>query len=312
MKQKRTKSTLFAFLLPVLLFSSCAPGEETGLSDGKYPITFTAQVDGLTATRATSDNSWAGGEEVAIQIGSEVKTYTAASDGNLTVASSGTPFYWQNTNDITVSAWYPYNITKPTDGALTVNADQRGDGYQASDYLEAAETTVTFGSSANLIFKHRTAKVVVTLKAGGGVTDISGATVKFLNQIGVEGGGTEVTPKFDNNTYSALLIPQNLQNNKFISVTLSDGNGGSNTYYYTPTQENEANLQGGKQYTYDITVKHGYLSVTSSASPQWTGDGETITGNGQTVTPGTDGNGSGWTQDGSDETITGTEKSNNP
>ena len=75
MKQKRTKSTLFAFLLPVLLFSSCAPGEESGLSDGKYPMTFTAQVDGLTATRATSDNSWAGGEEVAIQIGGEVKKY---------------------------------------------------------------------------------------------------------------------------------------------------------------------------------------------------------------------------------------------
>ena len=313
MKQKRTKSTLFAFLLPVLLFSSCAPGEDSGLSGGKYPITFTAQVDGLTATRATSDNSWAGGEEVAIQIGSEVKTYTAASDGNLTVASSGTPFYWQNTNDITVSAWYPYSVEKLAADALKVQADQsQGDNLQLSDHLETDNATVAFADPA-LTFKHRTAKVVVTLKAGDGVSasDLNGATVKFLNQIGVEGGGTEVTPKFDNNTYSALLIPQNLQNNKFISVTLSDGNGGSNTYYYTPTQENEANLQGGKQYTYDITVKHGYLSVTSSASPQWTGDGETITGNGQTVTPGTDGNGSGWTQDGSGENITGTEKSNN-
>ena len=291
MKQKRTKSTLLAFLLPVLLFSSCAPGEEIGLSGGKYPITFTAQVDGLTATRATSDNSWAGGEEVAIQIGSEVKKYTAASGGNLMVASSGTPFYWQNTSDITVSAWYPYSAEKPAADALTVKADQSNNtDYQASDYLEADKATVTF-QNPTLAFKHRTAKVIVTLKAGGGVTDISGATVKFLNQTGVDGGGTEVTPKTvisGTATYTALLIPQNLQNKKFISVTLSDGNSGSNTYYYTPTQENEANLQGGKQYTYDITVKNGSLEVTTNtSSPQWT------------------------QQDGNDETVTGTEKQNN-
>lgn len=288
MKQKRTKSTLFAFLLSVLLFSTCAPGEEIGLPAGKYPMTFTAQVDGLTATRATSDNSWAGGEEVAIQIGSEVKKYTAASGGNLTVASSGTPFYWQNTSDITVSAWYPYSAEKPAADALTVKADQsQGDGYQASDHLEADNATVAFADPA-LTFKHRTAKVIVTLKAGGGVTEISGATVKFLNQTGVDGGGTEVIPKTTlSNTYTALLIPQNLQNKKFISVTLSDGNSGSNTYYYTPTQENEANLQGGKQYTYDITVKNGSLEVTTNtSSPQWT------------------------QQDGNDETVTETEKQN--
>lgn len=283
MKQKRTKSTLFAFLLPVLLFSTCAPGEETDLPAGKYPMTFTAQVDGLTATRATSDNSWAGGEEVAIQIGSEVKKYTAASGGNLTVASSGTPFYWQNTSDITVSAWYPYSAEKPAADALTVKADQsQSDNYQLSDHLEADNATVTF-QNPTLAFKHRTAKVIVTLKAGGGVTDISGATVKFLNQTGVDGGGTEVTPKTvisGTTTYTALLISQNLQNKKFISVTLADGNGGSNTYYYTPTQENEANLQGGKQYTYDITVKNGSLEVTTNtSSPQWQGgNDETVTG----------------------------------
>lgn len=280
MKQKRTKSTLFAFLLPVLLFSSCAPGEESGLSDGKYPMTFTAQVDGGTATRATSDNSWTGGEEVAIQIGSEVKKYTAAQGGNLTVASSSTPFYWQNTNDITVSAWYPYSAEKPVADALTVKADQSNNtDYQASDYLEADKATVTF-QNPTLAFKHRTAKVIVTLKAGGGVTDISGATVKFLNQKGVEDNGTEITSKKEtadgSTTYAALVIPKQMKGEKFIQVTIGTGDT-ARDYFYTPTGANDANLEAGKQYTYTITVKKTGLEVVANTSVSWSGD-NTISG----------------------------------
>ncbi|WP_044269956.1 fimbrillin family protein, partial [Bacteroides timonensis] len=109
-------------------------------------------------------------------------------------------------------------------------------------------------------------------------------------------------------SYAALVIPQDMEDKKFIAITLTDGN----TYYYTPRNA-EANLQSGQQHTYDITVKYGYLEVGVSTSPQWSGDSdedsEEVTGNAQTVTPGTDGNGSGWTQDGSSgENITGTER----
>lgn len=290
MKQKRTKSTLFAFLLPVLLFSSCAPGEETGLSDGKYPITFTAQVDGRTATRATSDNSWTGGEEVAVQIGSEVKRYVAATDNTLSAADGVTPWYWQNTTETkTVSAWYPYSDAKPADGALKVKADQSGYGYGLSDHLEAAETTVTFAGPA-LTFKHRTAKVVVTLKAGDGVSagDLSGATVKFLNLTGVEGdNGTEITSKKEtangSTTYAALLIPQQIQNQKFIQVTIGTGDA-ARDYYYTPTGDNDANLEAGKQYTYTITVKKTGLEVVANTSVSWSGDNTISGGNGTEAT----------------------------
>lgn len=289
MKQKRTKSTLLAFLLPAFLLCACTVGNEPGLPDGRYPITFAASVDGLIASRATTENTWNGTEKVAIQIGNgEVKKYTAVSGGNLTV-TSGDPFYWQNTNDITVNAWYPYNDTKPAAADLKVKADQsQNTNYQASDYLEAVGATVTF-VDPTLTFKHRTAKVIVKLKEGEGVTNVSGATVKFLNQTGVDGGGAEVVSKTEPSgtaTYTALLIPQQMQGQQFISVTLTDG-GDNYTYYYTPTQESEANLQSGMQYTYEITVKNGSLEVTTNtSSSQWT------------------------QQDGSDETVIGEEKNN--
>lgn len=282
--KRQLSARLLAAALTICLYG-CS-GEITDgntLPDGEYPMTFTAAVDGLMQTRATTDNTWEGGEEIAVRIDDEVKKYVAAMDNTLSVENDGTPWYWQNTTEKkAVSAWYPYNDTKLADNALTVKANQRDDGYQASDYLEAAETTVTFGSSANLIFKHRTAKVVVTLKAGNGVSagDLNGATVRFLNLTGVEGGGTEVTPKFDNNTYSALLIPQQVQGEKFIQVTAR-----GNTYYYTPTGS-EADLKAGKKYPYEITVSKNGLAVAANGATAWTAAGSATDVTGKTPVPG--------------------------
>lgn len=250
-----------------LLAASCSTDDDTAaLPDGKYPMTFTAQVDGLVATRATSDNSWEGNEEVAIQIGNEIKKYTAASDGNLTVTSDD-PFYWQSTNDITVNAWYPYSAEKPAADALTVKADQSQDNnYQASDHLEATAATVTFNTPAALAFKHRTVKVIVTLQAGEGVSGVISATVKFLNQTQVE-SGTEVIPNttVTSGAYTALLIPKRIQDQQFIKVTIGM-NGDARDYYYTPT---DINLEAGKQYSYTITVKKEGL-VVEGISASWT------------------------------------------
>lgn len=143
---------------------------------------------------------------------------------------------------------------------MRVKANQSTDNnYQASDYLEAVDATVTFADK-QLAFKHRTAKVVVTLQAGDFVTDLTGAAVTFVNQIGVDGNGTDVTPKTETidgiTTYSALLIPQNMQGKQFIKVTISDKN-----YYYTPKGMENANLRAGYVENYTITVKQNGLSV---------------------------------------------------
>lgn len=261
-----------------LLAASCSDVTDDGatLPDGTYPMTFSASVDGLTATRATVDNTWANGDRVAVQVANEVKEYTAATGGSLSVANGVTPFYWQNTSSITVNAWYPYNATKPAAADLKVKANQsENNSYQASDYLEAVAATVTFYNPA-LTFKHRTAKVVVTLTAGEGVTDLTGAAVTFVSQIGVENSGTEVTPKTgtaDNGgatSYTALVIPQQMQNKQFIKVTIGAGDA-ARDYFYIPTGNNDANLEAGKQYNYTITVKKTGLQV-ESVTASWNDD----------------------------------------
>lgn len=318
-----------------LLATSCSDvtDDDTTLPPGKYPMTFTAAVDELTVSRATTDNSWVGGEEVAVQINSEVKKYTAASGGNLTVAENGTPFYWQSNSETkTVTAWYygtGYDATLPNRTTWAVQSDQSkteagntAGNYRRSDFLYAPATDIPFSgrNSASLSFYHQTARVVVNIVNAEAATDASairsvtighagnlalsgsytpptgaGATAGTWNTSSgsptmgtitprrlaapgtLTGGGTALA------SYAALVIPQQMKGTKFIAVTLANGN----TYYYTPTQDGDADLQSGCQHTYDITVKHGYLEVSANTGGSaWGSDGSAEDVTGKTLSEG--------------------------
>ena len=322
-----------------LMTASCSDVTDDGITlpDGKYPMTFTASVDGLSvpnpASRATTDNTWMGGETVAIQTDSDVKQYTAASGGHLTVASGAAPFYWQNNNETKkVTAWYygtGYDATPPDGTTWAVQSDQSkteagntAGNYQRSDFLYAPATDIPFSdrNSASLSFYHQTARVVVNIVNAEAATDASairsvtighagnlalsgsysaptgaGATAGTWNTSSgsptmgsiiprklaapgaLTGGGTALA------SYAALVIPQQMKDKKFIAVTLANGN----TYYYTPTQDGDANLQSGRQHTYDITVKHGYLEVSANTGGSaWGNDGNAEDVTGKTLSEG--------------------------
>lgn len=289
MKQKRTKSILCTLLLPTLLLCTCTTGEEPILPGGRSPMTFTTEVDELIASRATTDNTWDGGEEVAVQIDGVVKNYTADSDGNL--ADTGSDIiYWKDvTEEHTVMAWYPYSGNQPTN--FTVETNQEGSGYQASDCLLSNTITATIRSHA-LTFKHLPAKVTINLKNGDGVgiEDLADAKVVIVNQavtsgtVDNDGAVTEVSPESyeiipnklaATSNYpqrvQALLVPQQMKDKQFIKVTIGLDDEACD-YYYTPTEDDEANLEAGKQYTYNIIVKKTGLQVTVVA---WGQDGTT-------------------------------------
>lgn len=328
-----------------LLAASCSDltdDDGTTLPPGKYPMTFTAQVDGLTQTRAaTTDGQWSSGDAVAVQVQQqhsggtpEVKQYTPAGSGNsgvtLQAASGVTPFYWQTSGETkSVSAWYLGDGSAATGQShatavpvsWAVQSDQNassGTGYQRSDFLYAPPTDISFkpsgGADNSLTFYHQTARVVInivnaeaatnasaiqsvvigdatnlalsgsyTAPTSGGATagtwipatsgsDMGTITPKKLTAPGTLTGGETALA-----SYAALVIPQQMKNKKFIAVSLANGN----TYYYTPTANDDANLQSGKQHTYDITVKHGYLEVASATvGSAWGSDGsaEDVTG----------------------------------
>ena len=319
-KMKKLSISLCIACLTGIMAAGCT--EETDsdkhLPDGKYPMAFTAAVDGLTVTRAgTADGEWTTTDRIAVQVSDEIKIYAPSNNGNKVTLTSDDPFYWQRNNETkTVSAWYCGNgstasgriNTGEVPTSWSVQSDQNegeGEGYQQSDFLYAAPKDISFGSTdKSLTFTHQTARVVINIKKAEAATDadvISSVVIGNENNLALSGGYTAptegnatgawnisggtmgtITPKDITagdgsdilKTYAALVIPQNMSeqaNKKFIAVTLAD----QNTYYYTP-EDTDADLKSGTQYTYNITVKYGYLEVvTVKTDGAWGSGGET-------------------------------------
>ena len=258
------------FLASILLLAACSKDDNGGqtLPEGEYPMTFTAAGIALSVdTKATTDNNWQGVDQVAIQVDGAVKPYDVEASGDYTTAtlSSDNPFYWQSTAPIQVSAWWPYTDGSTAMPNVVVQADQSTeDNFHKSDYISATNT-ITFGGSTALTFTHRTAKVTVALKRGDGMTDeeLAQATVTLTGiTTGNAADGNTVTP-YQNTT--ALLPPQTIAaGQNFIQITLTPGV----TYVYKT--EEAAQLQGGYQYIYTITVNKAGLDLAGNSISGWT------------------------------------------
>ena len=268
---------IFVTAICCVTFGACnndVTDNDNRLPDGKYPMVFTAAVDGLTQTRTTGKDSWTGNEEIAVSIdgGTSSMTYqiTNASTGAMSPKDAGSTFYWQNSRQ-RILAWFPVSATD-------VNIkDQSSGDFSSYDYLVSDGIHDYNASGVKLSFKHVMAKVKVILKAGEGISDddfLSAAiAVKGYTLASLVKG--KLTGRYDGNEddnwitpasadKEILVVPQQMQSKEFIKVTI-DGID----YFYTPTKENDANLKGGNVYTYTITVKKTGLEVTTGVSASW-------------------------------------------
>ena len=274
---KKTNIPIYImYLWAALVLAACTGDDDAAWPEGGVPLELYAAVEGYSSanaqTRATTENRWEGGEVVDLRI--KIGDMTLAS--SLDVDSDGKLI----TNDVGCTWKSPdeekeiYGIYRsPTASSLfSVLADQSNEGYQDSDYMFAPRICITVTSpDKTLVFRHVTAKVVVHLKAGNGVTDdeLQRATVTFENLTCTGGNinsnngtaeqvrpGTdhitpnEVTPAADGyvRTVRALLPPQNMWKQKFVKIVI-----GGKTFYYTPAA-GEADFFSGKMYEYCLTV----------------------------------------------------------
>jgi hypothetical protein len=214
----------------------------------------------VPATRATINDTWEGNEQVQVSINDAAAvTYTAAANGTL---SPNSPVYWENSS-ITARAWHPGTFSN-------VSFQNQSSGFQTIDFIFAATTPIEFAdrNTTPLTFRHQTAKVTANLIPGAGVSpsDLTGATVAFFGYTSgtadtdngtISGSDPDwLTPQKTGNTYTLLLVPQNVPEQQFIKVIIDNIK-----YYYTPTDA-EANLTAGTSYTYNITLSKTGLTVT--------------------------------------------------
>jgi formylglycine-generating enzyme required for sulfatase activity len=253
-----------AFSFSACLQEEILSGTENGL------LVLQAQMD-APQTRPTVNNAWDGGEQVQVSINNgPAATFTVADDGTLTPA---VPLFWTS-QSISARAWYPASWMMQTNQS-TAERLQSADFIFAPDVSGITEAGYT---GKPLVFSHRMAKVTANLVYGDGVSssDLTDATVRFYGYTSgvantangnVTGSSNSwISPLRSGNVCTALLIPQNMAaGTDFIRITIK-----SNTYYYKPAS-GEADLEGGKSYTYNITVKKDGVTVTPGAITRWTG-----------------------------------------
>ena len=262
----------------VLLFAATACTQDDlgsgTLPEGEYPLVINATglqaVATPASTRATVDGDWQGVQTVALSVGGTVKEYdVTASDADgyktATLSSDTDPFWWTSREDITVSAWWPYNATDMgTMPAVVVAADQSTQtAFQNSDFISAIDRTVEF-DDPTLEFTHRTARVAIELKPGTGFTSVDGATVSLVSLSADNENPTAIqTYHASGNSYEALTTPQTVTAGEpFIRVELGGG-----TFYFRP--QNDVVLEAGNRYTYTVKVNATGLTLAGCEIGKW-------------------------------------------
>ena len=265
---KRYTIHTFSALALLLAATACTQDDAVLLPEAPegIPMTFTATgLTPATDTRATVDGDWKGVTAVAIQIGNEVKAYrvTPSSDNLTATLSSDDPHYWAGESAVTVSAWWPYTDGQTSMPAVTVQADQRGDGYAQSDHIGVAEELLHYnGGTPTLAFTHRTARIVVTVS--GGTSSIS--SVRLTNLSTADGNPGEIIAHHAGSgiIYEALVAPQSVASGTaFITCEFTNGK------VFVYKMENDADWQAGKEYTYTVSL--------AAADPGYTYDSNTNT-----------------------------------
>ena len=287
-----------------LMAASCSDvtDDSITLPDGKYPMTFTASVDGLAApnpaSRATTDvngqTSWQENDPVAISMDGcanhKVYKISDANIGAMLPDGEANTLYWQKSDETkTLAAWHPVSCTIGSNtGSGEVSITDQRSGFGTLEnilHAPARDYAYSNGGSVAFTFRHALAKVKVALKKGDGIeeSDLSNAIVTFTGytagtlgyggmtdskgMTGSEGSNGDISPKAETPAGGGAatytaLVIPQQMKGKKFIKVTIGTGSAARDYYYTPTNSTDADLEAGKQYNYTITVKKTGLVVT--------------------------------------------------
>lgn len=299
------KILYIARLLPVLLcavgLTSCDNDENTPAASQGNPVEFKAVIgDAPEAnTRSTVDNSFEEGDEISIDILSEMapKTYKYHNE-RFIAANPNNAWYHNYTEEGPISevrAIYPATYSKVLIlGGVNfyeVESNQTGDGYKDSDLLYAYSSIYNGGT---LQFSHVMTKIVINIMDGGytGTTEIGSVTLNELSQemdisLGM-GNNITINPLSENvdiqahksaspatgavATFEALIIPgQTISSGTaFATIKVNDNYG---DFIYS--LGNDITFAQGTRYTFNLKLTSNKTVAVSSIEVDNWGDGGT-------------------------------------
>ena len=138
---------IYCLLAGTSLLASCSSEDMTDnpvetLSEGMYPLTFTAtKDDGAANTRAAGKDAWSVGDEIGARIGTGTKGSYRIKSTDGSQMKNIDPVYWLNTSPTTVTAWYP------KDSKNNVPLNNQSGGFANIDFLKAEAKNCSYSTS---------------------------------------------------------------------------------------------------------------------------------------------------------------------
>ncbi len=194
-----------------------------------------------------------------------------------------TPIYWlDNITPADFYAYHPYaDIQDVTAHSFQVNADQStADRYKASDFLYGKALKVSPTNTAvSIQTRHLLSSMVIKVTPGNGFTAESLAkanvSVKLNGHLHTalinlkegtltaKGEAGSTIPYKEGDTYKALVIPQTVTADNFITVTVDNREFKLNKSF---------TFIGGKRHVFTVTVKKTSNGINVGVTP-WEDDG---------------------------------------
>lgn len=301
---------------PFLLLSSCTQAElqDTPMTDIPVELIVTAAISPVSTRATVSTTSFQDGDKIGLfsvdgssgviddtQINLQYE-YSA----NTNRFTSGTPFYFRNTSEVSLYAYYPYQSGLTSSDYLIpidTRAYNQGDDvtfpgttWRMNDYLYACAYYVSVTNPyVQFDFWHGMSLVHLTFKAdpSAGVPDLSlltgyeittglimdGTFDPTHNQISADNSapkeslnitiGEEVDLTGEQEySQSLILLPQNVSSGNKIEFTVYYAGKQYVGYGSLPPGNS---FHGGESSVYTITISDTELTVTGSEIPWTTG-----------------------------------------
>mgnify|MGYP000857317885 CR=1 FL=1 len=271
----KTKQLLCAMLLFAVLITSCKKDdfEKTKKNHGSA-VEFTSKIIGSQATKA-SGNRWDANDEIGVfmkqgpglrNVLASNKKYTTNGDGNFS-ASGVDIINFPASGKVDFIAYYPFT-TSLSNNAVEINiGDQSNQAKIDFMYADNAKELDKNSGTANLAFSHKLSKIEILVKAGTGVTNLTGLktvfnTVATKSSLDLSSG--VISPGSTEANVEAKVSPQNAD--QFVEAIFIPGDNKGKKVVFSIANDNfswtlpvDAQFEAGKKYAYTITLQESGL-----------------------------------------------------
>lgn len=278
-----------------LALASCSSEEPVPAQDGELvAASFSADIAGVKSR--AYDTSWESGDQIGISCSSANgkteyanMTYETTGDGVFAhVGGKATGIFFQDTEDVTFSAYYPFSGTEGSAAGVLSGSTADQSQQKKFDYLFAKDAVGSRNASAISFtaasaFSHCMTRLVITVKvdpnAGFTPAEVTNGTfalqgLKLNGTFDTATGLAQATGTASADFWtipatvdatgetmqnSIILYPQTVDELKYRVIIDNE------EYFATISPA----LTAGTSYSYTVTVKKQGLEVTSATINDW-------------------------------------------